>query len=243
MSVDRMMRLVRTINWLDGIGYGSHSIKREIGVIRRFVTGGLFVDVGANIGAYSRELLHVYGSALESLHCFEPARELVTQHLQFSDPRVTVNALALGRQSGVAALWKAEGFSGLSSLTKRRLDHFRIQMDTHEEIRLTTLDEYSGEHAIQRIDLLKLDVEGHELDVLIGADGLLRKNSIRCIQFEFGGCNIDTRTYFQDFWYLLAVQHRFLIYRITPFGLTRLRKYSEVQEVFLTTNYIALLET
>lgn len=232
----------RLVLWSAGMGFGAKSVRREVAAVRRFVRGGTFVDVGANEGLYSRALLSVYGSQLRSLHCFEPAKKLVAQHLQFNDPRVTVNALGLGKQSGAAELWKADGFPGLSSLTKRRLDHFCIQMETREEIRLSTLDEYSDEHEIQRIDLLKIDVEGHELDVLKGAEGLLRKESIRCIQFEFGGCNIDTRTYFQDFWYLLAIQHRFSIYRIAPFGLRRVGRYSELQEVFLTTNYIASLE-
>lgn len=53
-------------------------------------------------------------------------------------------------------------------------------------------------------------VEGHELDVLAGAEEALK--SVQLVQFEFGGCNIDTRTYFQDFFYFFQ-QHGFAIHR------------------------------
>ena len=84
---------------------------------------------------------------------------------------------------------------------------------------------------------MNLDVEGHELDVLEGFGKLILKTKL--IQFEFGGCNIDTRTYFQDFWYFF-LERNFIIYRITPRGFLRIRSYKEKYEFFQTTNYIAL---
>jgi FkbM family methyltransferase len=131
---------------------------------------------------------------------------------------VRVNNFALSNASGNASLFKVSGNSGLNSLTKRRLDHFDVQMNDIEEIRTITLDEYVSENNINNIDLLKIDVEGHELDVLNGASGCLKDSRIRCIQFEFGGCNIDTRVFFQDFWYLLVEKYSFSLYRITPLG-------------------------
>ena len=59
------------------------------------------------------------------------------------------------------------------------------------------------------------------------------------IQFEFGGCNIDTKTYFRDFWYYFK-EHNFSIFRITPFGTVYLSKYKELYEKFITTNYISI---
>ena len=84
---------------------------------------------------------------------------------------------------------------------------------------------------------MKLDVEGHELDVLMGSLNVLEK--IKIVQFEFGGTNIDTRTFFQDFWYLFR-QHNFRIYRVTHNKPLLISKYSESDEYFSTTNYIAV---
>jgi FkbM family methyltransferase len=226
--------------FLQGKGYGSASLKSEVKATRKFVKGGVFVDVGANKGLYSQELLTQYENSITELHLFEPSKELTEKYLNFSDNRVRVNNFALSDLSGTATLYKVAGNAGLNSLTKRRLDHFEVAMDDVEEIKKTTLDEYTAKNNINVIDLLKIDVEGHELDVLKGAGSNLKDNRIRCIQFEFGGCNIDTRVFFQDFWYLLNGKYNFKIFRITPFGIKRLEKYTELDEIFLTTNFLAI---
>ena len=91
--------------------------------------------------------------------------------------------------------------SGLASLTKRRLDHFGIEMSNKEEVSIIRFDHYWSKNDLI-IDYVKIDVEGHELDVLKGFGKII--NKVKLIQFEFGGCNIDTRTYFQDFWYFFS---------------------------------------
>lgn len=115
-------------------------------------------------------------------------------------------------------------------------------MDNFEEVQINTVDKYVSENEIKNIDILKLDVEGHELDVFIGAYETLKESKCRFIQFEFGGCNIDTKTYFQDFWYLFN-DIGYKIYRITPSGyLHKIQSYKEVYEQFVTTNFIVSKE-
>ena len=110
-------------------------------------------------------------------------------------------------------------------------------MHAQEEIKIKTIDSYCDEHAIKTINLLKLDIEGHELDALKGAKRMLSSGAIDFIQFEFGGCNIDSRTYFQDFYYLLKDDFRF--FRILKDGLFPIKSYKEEYEVFITTNFLA----
>lgn len=85
--------------------------------------------------------------------------------------------------------------------------------------------------------VLKLDIEGHELSALLGATETLRQ--IEIVQFEFGGGNIDSHTYFQDFWYFFT-DLEFDLHRLTPTGLNRVAEYSEMLEVFRPTNYFAV---
>lgn len=231
--------LERGIAFLDGKGYGTSTIESEVRNVRRFVSSGILFDVGANTGAYTRELLKQFGKSASKIYCFEPSEELVKAHLIFNDERVTVVNAALGRENAVGVLYGTEKTSGLNSLTRRRLDHFGLEMKKVQDVQIITLDAFAAKNGIHQVDLLKLDVEGHELSVLGGASTLLAQKRINCIQFEFGGCNIDTRTYFQDFWYLLAVTHKFEIYRMSPLGLIKVIKYRETDESFLTTNYIA----
>ena len=106
-----------------------------------------------------------------------------------------------------------------------------------ETINLTTINIFCKQNKIKKINFLKMDTEGHELEVLKGASNLLNKNLIDFIQFEFGGCNINSRTFFQDYFYLL--RDKFHIYRILKRGLHKITHYQEIYEQFLTTNYLA----
>ena len=88
---------------------------------------------------------------------------------------------------------------------------------------------------------MKLDVEGHELDVLRGAVRMLESQKIKMISFEFGSCNLDSRTYFQDFFYFFKEIGMSTLFRITPSGyLSPIKEYQEIYEQFRTTNFIAL---
>jgi hypothetical protein len=65
---------------------------------------------------------------------------------------------------------------------------------------------------------------------------------IRMVSFEFGGCNIDSRTYFQDFYYFFRDHGMKEIFRITPSGyLVPIHDYREIYEQFRTTNFLVLL--
>ena len=81
-------------------------------------------------------------------------------------------------------------------------------------------------------------IEGHELKALKGAARMINEKKVDVIQFEFGGCNIDSRTYFQDFFYLL--KDNFTIYRILRDGLLEMPTYQETHEIFITINYLAV---
>ena len=121
--------------------------------------------------------------------------------------------------------------------------NYQIIVNNNNKLFLTSqivtkiLDEFCSDHKIEHIHFLKMDVEGNELNILNGAKRMIENDSIDFIQFEFGGCNIDSRTFFQDFFYLLKERYR--IYRILKNGLYPIDSYSEKYEIFITTNYLA----
>jgi FkbM family methyltransferase len=199
-------------------------------------------DVGANQGQFANQVLSVLGVDNVDLHCFEPSPstfQILNDAMQ-PYPGLHLNNEALGKEVGHAALYSNEVGSGLASLTRRRLDHFGIDFSRVEDVLVSTLDNYCATRGIEHIDLLKIDVEGHELDVLFGAESMFKANAIDMVTFEFGGCNIDTRTFFQDFFYFFS-EKNMAIYRITPSGyLMRIEKYSEICEQFRTTNFVAV---
>lgn len=221
-----------------GLGWGSATIREEIDACISLLETkpNIFIDIGANKGLYTEGVLKKVVS-IES-HIFEPSEfnyNILKDKFSFLN-KIKINKIALSNFKSKSKLYTDIPGSGLGSLTKRRLDHFDIEMVNEEEVDLIRFDEYWGINN-KIIDYVKIDVEGHELDVLEGFGEFIFKTKL--IQFEFGGCNIDTRTYFQDFWYFF-LEKNFIIYRITPRGCLRISSYSEKYEHFRTTNYIAL---
>jgi FkbM family methyltransferase len=223
-----------------GKGWGSSTTKFEVSVVKGLLENLnediVFFDIGANVGNYTRDLLNEFPNS--KVVAFEPshaAYETLRGNLAF-DERVTLVNLACGRSEYDAQLYSDFPGSGMASLAKRRLDHFGLINDFSENVRVTTLDAWCHTNLVWP-KVIKMDVEGYELDVLHGALEALER--VALIQFEFGGCNIDTRTYFQDFWYFFK-EKDFRLFRISPTGPVRIDEYSEFDECFSTTNYIAL---
>lgn len=197
-------------------------------------------DVGANRGQFLKLAVSELAGYPFSIHSFEPSAATfkMLAEVQGSDSRIVLNRFGLGRAKGELTLYYDQPGSGLASLTKRRLDHFGTAFSQSERVTIETLDGYCEGRGIKHVDLLKMDVEGHELDVLLGAQRMLA-GSVSMVAFEFGGCNIDTRTYFQDFFYFFQGCGMSL-YRLTPSGfLFPISKYLEQFEQFRTTNFVA----
>lgn len=218
----------------------------EMGVFdlvrKKCLTPYCVFDVGANTGQYLNLILKCFSKNKLTIHCFEPS-SFTFNTLKSNSPsnkKIILNNMALGNQKGEVQLYYHEQKSGLASLTKRRLDHFHIYFNQNETIEVDTVDNYCSNHNIDKISLLKIDVEGHELDVLSGASQMLQNRAIDIITFEFGGTHIDTRCYFQDFFYFFK-NVGMNILRITPSGyLYPIKSYSENLEQFRTTNYVAI---
>lgn len=195
------------------------------------------LDVGGNFGNWTAEIKREI--PLARIVIFEPSKEAF-EHLRMRFDmldEVTCVNIALGRENKESTLFADKSASGLASLTKRRVDHFGIDFSFQEKVTISTLDSWLlNSHNSTAPNILKMDVEGHEMDVLIGATEAIEKLEI--IQFEFGGSNIDTRTYFQDFWYFFK-EKGFELHRLTPRGPILVESYSENDEVFRPTNYIA----
>lgn len=112
---------------------------------------------------------------------------------------------------------------------------FRYEFKHSEEVNVLTLDSCQ-QLAFVQPDLVKMDVEGHELEVLKGVTETLR--SVQVVQFEFGGRNIDSKTFFQDF-YCFFRDYGFDIFRLQQRGLLPAESYTQLDETFATTNYFA----
>jgi FkbM family methyltransferase len=252
-NIDFQTILYHTVNklqYLMGIGSGSSvSNSGEIAICNELNKLNkreyCVFDVGANNGQFALFLLSNISAPLKKniyLHCFEPSNntfKLLEQNLK-NIGNVILNNFGFGDKPGEFTLYYNYEGSGIASLTKRKLNHFEIDMALSETVLIDTIDNYCLKRDIRYIDLLKIDVEGHELNVLLGADKMFQHHSIKMVSFEFGGCNIDTRTFFQDYYYFFKEKNMRLC-RITPSGfLFPLSSYMEIYEQFRTTNFLSI---
>jgi FkbM family methyltransferase len=232
-------RIERIAAYLQGKGYGTASIDLEVKLAQQLLakTPQLVMDIGGNIGEYSAKLREQNPHC--EIHLFEPCHANVDKlKTRFNaDNNLKVIPYALSNNTGSATLFSNEVGSGLASLTKRQLEHFNIDFNCQETVNTLRFEDYWITQLNQRpIDIAKIDIEGHELNALEGFGKAIQATSV--FQFEFGGCNIDSRTYFRDFWYFFKDQ-QFELYRITPLGLEVIKNYRESDEFFSTTNYLA----
>ena len=198
-------------------------------------------DVGAHQGQYLGLVLAVMAGEDFHVHSFEPSPRVfgALAGVAKENPRVTANPFGLGRQRGEYDLFFSTEESG-GSLSRRKLDHFGISFSRSEKVVIDTVDGYCADHGVDTIHLLKADIEGHEMDLLLGAQQMFAKRAIRMATFEFGGCNIDTRTFYKDFFYFFR-DNGMDLYRITPSGyLHPLPDYREIDEQYRTTNFAAI---
>lgn len=233
---------------LKGMNYGRASDYRHngeawlAGAIRQMIPSATAVlfDVGANQGVFANQLIKAWQGMNYQLYAFEPSAktfQLLQDRLP-DLPYVHLVNKGMSEKAGALDLYFDKEGSGLASVYPRDLSHYNINFSAKETIQLTTLDDFCAAEKIQQIDFLKLDVEGHELAVLKGGSRMIGEGKVRLIQFEFGGCNIDSRTYFRDYFNFFKEGYR--LYRILSDGLQELPIYNERLEVFQSANYLAV---
>jgi FkbM family methyltransferase len=208
----------------------------EAGLLDRlagaFASDPVILDVGANVGAYARLALSRFPTV--SLHCFEPVPRAfaLLEDAVGADPRTHLHPFGLSDTSGETSIYT----SGVPGDNLASLHSGRSSGAVAEPVEVRRLDEIAAELGITRIDLMKIDAEGHDLAVLRGAGALL--DLVGAIQFEFGDANVASRTFLHDFWVLLG--GRFDLFRIVRDGIVPFEPYTATREIFVTANYLAL---
>jgi hypothetical protein len=101
-----------------------------------------------------------------------------------------------------------------------------------------TGDAYCEAREIARIDLLKIDTEGSELLVLEGLNGMLSRERIDVIQFEYSRINVLSKYLLKDFYGLLD-ESRYAIGKLFPDHVA-FKRYELVDETFMGPNYVAV---
>lgn len=138
------------------------------------------LDVGANVGQTVAALQATFADA--SIHAFEPfsGPRAVLMQATTADARVVVVPLAMGSAPGRMQV-QPHAHSDMSSLAHPAELQSGLPPET---IDIDTLDAYCARQSIARVDVLKTDTEGYDLEVLRGASGLLARQKVAYVYVE-----------------------------------------------------------
>ena len=198
----------------------------------------IIFDVGANIGEYSEMILKREDSNV-LIYAFEPAK-ITFQTLVKNQNLIKVikENIGLGSSEGEMKLYRQSESSPLASVFQRDFKGQRFEV--FDIVKIETIDIFCLERDIEKIHFAKIDVEGFEMEVLKGAEKMIKANKIIYIQFEFGGTQINSRTFFKDFWEFLSPYYK--ISRILKDGFEEIIEYNERLEIFGYSNYLCELK-
>ncbi|RMH27414.1 MAG: FkbM family methyltransferase [Planctomycetota bacterium] len=160
--------------------YRIRTERQELGYVRSLdLAGRTVIDIGAHRGIYSFWLRLAVGPNGRVVS-FEPQPEMLAELRQmvgsFRFRNLDVVPAGLSDAPGTATLYRDGDHTGGASLDSRHSDAAAAF-----EIPVTTLDEYAREHRLDRVALIKCDVEGHERAVFRGGRAILTDHRPRLL--------------------------------------------------------------
>lgn len=149
----------------------------------------LIFDVGAHFGAVTDIYLRMWDNV--KIYCFEPERGALEKlHMRYDDEdRVVIEPYAISdkRKTNPVPFYFGGREGEMSSLKPRPSEgrrYYRAALSPSQEVLVESLDEYAMDQGIECVHVLKLDIQGNELEALKGASNFLTAGTITLIYCE-----------------------------------------------------------
>lgn len=150
--------------------------------LRKFLSNhaektGIAIDVGANLGGVT----YLLSKKFDKVIAFEPSNstfESLRKNIEINKiNNVVIEKIACSNKNGTEQLFKNH-YHGHSSFVKKP------NLKCQELVKTIRLDDYLNMNHITELEFLKVDVEGHELSVLLGLGEFLNPKKVKTIVFE-----------------------------------------------------------
>lgn len=207
-----------------------------MGDILRSIKNPIVLDIGANVGHHT-----LYASTVaDHVHAFEPygpVRAQLEEKIKLNGLKnVTVHAIGLGAENDLCDFYPPDSNNmGTGSFvptdTKNPMEHLEVRIG----------DDYLNIHEIDKIDFIKMDVEGFEVRALSGLQNVLCRHRPVCFfEWNQGGENVECdnpkelfpRGY--EIFRFVEEQTVLGLFRKQGYGLKKVSEYSKYR------NYLAV---
>jgi FkbM family methyltransferase len=196
----------------------------------------IIFDIGAHKGSYSKLVKSIFTEA--KIYSCEPNPEAFKVLKQELGSDAFLINKALGSCESKLKLFDRNDEDGSqhASLYKEVITDIHRVEAVGVEVDITTLDILIDQEKItETIELLKIDTEGYEYEVLLGAQLALSKSMINIIHIEFNEMNIISKVFMHDFKKTLS---DYIPFRLLPSGVIKLGDTPLQNELFAFQNVV-----
>ncbi len=198
--------------------YGSFKATGEENFID-MISGEIRVclDIGANIGNYSKLLINKTNAKIYAYEPLEKSFDELKKIKEKHKDRFFIKKLALGNEDGIKKISSANDKSEKASFEKNLDKLSFIDKDNLREfdVSIKKLDSLDFFDIHNKVDFLKIDVEGYEYEVLLGGKKFIDFNSPKFIQIEINWHQLFKKINLYEFSKLLK---DYDIFKILPYG-------------------------
>jgi len=162
--------------------YGTYEELESKIMEEKIEMGNIVVDVGANIGLHTLNMARIVGNTGQ-VFAFEPDPsnfEILKKNVKINNYKnIILEQKAVGDKHGRTTLYQSDHPG------KHRIFPQTEQAKSEIQVELTNLDNYFDSDMIDKINFIKIDVEGLEFSVLKGMKNILKNSKKIKILFEF----------------------------------------------------------
>ena len=198
------------------------------------------IDIGSNIGSFTKEILQNTESKVIS---FEPLKKSYSELRALGDiwgDRLLVINKALGAKESVKTIHFNENKSSHASLIPEINDLSYVSNHKKEKIVLTTLDIFLKENPQdESIDYIKIDTEGYEYEVLIGCKETINLKKPKFIHIEFNWHQLIKSQTLYSFSLLLK---GYDVYQMLPNSIVKRDPLDPISNLYFYSNFVFVRE-
>ena len=199
----------------------------------------LCIDVGANVGDYTTELLDKTGAKVIA---FEPLslafKKLQTKVAKYDD-RVIIENKGVGSKNEILTIkYSPDALAHASfSDAAKKVDYVNNEMN--ENVNVVTLDSYCDLMNITDIDFIKIDTEGFETEVFGGAVKVFNEIKPKFIQIEFNWHQLFRNT---SLYYFSELIPHYEVFQLVPQSWQKVDPKDPMSNLYMYSNFVFVLK-